>query len=218
MNFTHVNKVEAIYGRSRVSVKVERGSTFTFTRGLSYIASISFMRVKFTCIRTEKLRYSANLFLLSRARRKTQSNKTRERRAQCARPTKGKVTSYRVFRLVFLSYLIFSLLSTWLPRSMPTFVFFFCLARPRGTFIAAAIIKATGKLRINLSLGILFWLAPTLRQSNVQIFCTAKYACRPRGLPSTRNQWIQSLKSQLFETGIQQGPIEQNFYKCNFQV
>ena len=158
MNFTHVNKVEAIYGRSRVSVKVERGSTFTFTRGLSYIASISFMRVKFTCIRSEKLRYSANLSLLSRARRKTQSNKTRERRAQCARPTKGKVTSYRVFRLVFLSYLIFSLLSTWLPRSMPAFVclFFFCLARPRGTFIAAAIIKATGKLRINLSLGILF--------------------------------------------------------------
>ena len=124
VNFTHVNKVEAIYGRSRVSVKVERGSTFTFTRGLSYIASISFMRVKFTCIRTEKLRYSANLFLLSRARRKTQSNKTRERRAQCARPTKGKVTSSRVFRLVFLSYLIVSLLSTWLPRSMPTFVFF----------------------------------------------------------------------------------------------
>ena len=105
VNFTHVNKVEAIYGRSRVSVKVERGSTFTFTRGLSYIASISFMRVKFTCIRTEKLRYSANLFSLSRARRKTQSNKTRERRAQCARPTKGKVTSSRVFRLVFLSFL-----------------------------------------------------------------------------------------------------------------
>ena len=59
VNFTHVNKVEAIYGRSRVSVKVDRGSTFTFTRGLSYIASISFMRVKFTCIRTERLRYSA---------------------------------------------------------------------------------------------------------------------------------------------------------------
>ena len=196
-----------MYGRSSVSVKVERGLTFTFTRGLSYIASISFIHVKFTCVRTEKLRDSANQPLLSRARRKTQSNTKRERRAQWARPTKGKVTSYRVFRLVFLSYLIFSLLSTWLPRSMPTFVFFFCLARPRGTFIAAAIIKATGKLRINLSLGILFWLAPTLRQSNVQIFCTAKYACRPRGLPSTRNQWIQSLKSQLFEIGIQQGPI-----------
>ena len=157
MNFTHVNKVEAIYGRSRVSVKVERGSTFTFTRGLSYIASISFMRVKFTCIRTEKLRYSANLFSLSRARRKTQSNKTRERRAQCARPTKGKVTSSRVFRLVFLSYLIFSLLSDLAPTlHADVCLFFFCLARPRGTFIAAAIIKATGKLRINLSLGILF--------------------------------------------------------------
>ena len=160
----------------------------------------------------KKLHDSTNQPLPSRARRKTHSNTKRKRRAQCPRPTKGKVTSYRVFRLVFLSYLIFSLLSTWLPRSIPAFVCFFCLflffwARPRGTLIAAAIIKETGKLRINLSLGSLFWFAPTLCQSNVKIFCTAKYACRPRGLPSTRNQWIQSLKSQLFETGIQQGPI-----------
>ena len=29
-----------MYGRSDVNVKVERGSTFTFTRGLSYIVSI----------------------------------------------------------------------------------------------------------------------------------------------------------------------------------
>ena len=28
--------METIYGRSRVNVKVERGSTFTFTQGLSY--------------------------------------------------------------------------------------------------------------------------------------------------------------------------------------
>ena len=125
VNFTHVNKIEAMYGRSSVSVKVERGLTFTFTRGLSYIASISFMHVKFTCVRTEKLRDSANQPLLSRARRKTQSNTKHERRAQCTRPTKGKVTSYRVFRLVFLSYLIFSLLSTWLPRSIPASVCLF---------------------------------------------------------------------------------------------
>ena len=127
VNFTHVNKIEAMYGRSSVSVKVERGLTFTFTRGLSYIASISFMHVKFTCVRTEKLRDSANQPLLSRARRKTKSNTKRERRAQCARTTKDKLPSYRVFILVFLCHLIFSPLSTWLPRSMPAFVclFFF---------------------------------------------------------------------------------------------
>ena len=119
VNFTGVNKIEAMYGRSRVSVKVERGLTFTFTRGLSYIASISFIHVKFTCVRTEKLRDSANQPLLSRARRKTQSNTKRER------PTNGKVTPYRVFRLVFLSYLIFSLLSTFLPRSIPAFLCLF---------------------------------------------------------------------------------------------
>ena len=119
VNFTRVNKIEAMYGRSRVRVKVERGLTFTFTRGLSYIASISFIHVKFTCVRTEKLRDSANQPLLSRARRKTQSNTKRER------PTNGKVTPYRVFRLVFLSYLIFSLLSTFLPRSIPAFLCLF---------------------------------------------------------------------------------------------
>ena len=59
VNFTRVNKIEAMYGRSRVSEKVEGGLTFTFTRGVSYIASISFMHVKFTCVRTEKLRDSA---------------------------------------------------------------------------------------------------------------------------------------------------------------
>ena len=42
-------------GRSRVKVKVEPRSTFTFARGLSYIASNSFTRV-----RTEKLHDSGN--------------------------------------------------------------------------------------------------------------------------------------------------------------
>ena len=42
VNFTHVNKIEAMYERPRVNVRVERGSTFTFLRGLSYIASIFF--------------------------------------------------------------------------------------------------------------------------------------------------------------------------------
>ena len=39
INFTHVNETEANYEVSQVNVKVERGSTFTFTRELSYIAS-----------------------------------------------------------------------------------------------------------------------------------------------------------------------------------
>ena len=44
-----------MYGKSRVNAKVERRSTFTFTSGLSYIVSISFTPVNFTCVRTEKL-------------------------------------------------------------------------------------------------------------------------------------------------------------------
>ena len=61
--FTRVNKMEAMDGRSRVSVKVERGSAFTFTGGLSYISSILFTLVNFTCIRTKKLRDSGTLTL-----------------------------------------------------------------------------------------------------------------------------------------------------------
>ena len=44
VNFTRVNKIETMYGRSRVNVRVEPLPTFTFPRGLSYIASISFTR------------------------------------------------------------------------------------------------------------------------------------------------------------------------------
>ena len=55
--------MEAMDGRSRVSVKVERGSAFTFTGGLSYISSILFSLVNFTCIRTKKLRDSGTLTL-----------------------------------------------------------------------------------------------------------------------------------------------------------
>ena len=43
--FTRVNKIGTMYGRSRVNVKVEPRSTFTFPRRLSYIASISFTRL-----------------------------------------------------------------------------------------------------------------------------------------------------------------------------
>ena len=53
VNFTRLNKIETMYGRSRVNVKVEPRSTFTFTCSLSYIASISFTHVNFACVRTE---------------------------------------------------------------------------------------------------------------------------------------------------------------------
>ena len=47
-------------GRSRVNIKFEPRSTFTFTRGFSYIASIVFTRVKIMRVRTEKLSDSGN--------------------------------------------------------------------------------------------------------------------------------------------------------------
>ena len=58
--FTCVNKIEAMYGRSCVNVKVGPRSTFTCTHGLSYNASISFTHVNFTPVRTEKVRDSGN--------------------------------------------------------------------------------------------------------------------------------------------------------------
>ena len=58
--FPCVNKIETLYGRSRKYVKIEPRSTFTFTRGLSYIAYISFTHVNFTYFLTEKLRNSGN--------------------------------------------------------------------------------------------------------------------------------------------------------------
>ena len=54
VNFTRENKIEAMYGKSRVNVKVEPRSTFTFTRGLLFTVSISFTPVKCTCVRAEK--------------------------------------------------------------------------------------------------------------------------------------------------------------------
>ena len=64
LTFTRVNEIEAIYERSRVNVKVKRDSTFTFKgvckRDLSYMASILFTRVKFTAVRTSKLRDTGN--------------------------------------------------------------------------------------------------------------------------------------------------------------
>ena len=45
VNFTPVNETEAKYEVSHVNVKVEQGSTFTFTRELSYIVSNILTRV-----------------------------------------------------------------------------------------------------------------------------------------------------------------------------
>ena len=42
--FTRVNKIEAMYERLRVNVKVKPRLTFMFTRDTSYIASILFTR------------------------------------------------------------------------------------------------------------------------------------------------------------------------------
>ena len=49
VNFTGVEKIEAMCGRPSIKVKVERSLTFTCMRDLSYIVSIFFFtRVKFT--------------------------------------------------------------------------------------------------------------------------------------------------------------------------
>ena len=52
VKFIRVNKLEAMYERPRVNVKVERGLVFTFTRDLPYIASNLFIHVIFTRLRT----------------------------------------------------------------------------------------------------------------------------------------------------------------------
>ena len=49
LTFTRVNKIEDMYDRSRVNLKVEPRSTFTFTRDLLYIVSILNKGVKVMC-------------------------------------------------------------------------------------------------------------------------------------------------------------------------
>ena len=46
LTFTRVNKIEDMYDRWRVNLKVEPRSTLTFTRDLLYIVSILFTCVK----------------------------------------------------------------------------------------------------------------------------------------------------------------------------
>ena len=52
VKFACVNEIEVMYARSRVIVKVEWGSTFTFMRDLPYIVSILLTRVKLTWVHT----------------------------------------------------------------------------------------------------------------------------------------------------------------------
>ena len=84
VNFTCVNQIEAMYGQSRVSVKVERGLTFTFTRSLSYIASISFMHVRLKNYVTVQINhYSAELEeRRSRTRNARDEDNARDRRLE----------------------------------------------------------------------------------------------------------------------------------------
>ena len=42
--FTRINKIGTMYGRSRVNVKVEPRSTFTFARGPSYTVPLFHLR------------------------------------------------------------------------------------------------------------------------------------------------------------------------------
>ena len=135
-----------MYGRSRVRVKVERGLTFTFTRGLSYIASISFMHVNVTCVRTEKLRVSGNQSLPSRARRNTQSNTKRENTVRETGERKSNVLSCFYTCFLILSF-FFCQPGFHAPCRRLLVCFFFFSARPRGTLIAAAIIKANWKTK-----------------------------------------------------------------------
>ena len=159
--FTRVSKIEAMYTRPRVSVKVERGSTFTFTRGLSYIASISFMHVN-----SGKITRQCKSTLTQPSKKKDAvEHETRETSTVRENDErKSNVLSCFYTFFLILSYLFCFQLGfhagVWCfnPRSRPSslqvfFFFFSTKARPRGTLIAATIIKASGKLRINFSLG-----------------------------------------------------------------
>ena len=53
VNVTCVNETDALYEKPRVNVKVERVLTFTYTRHLPYIVSVSFKGVNFTRVRTQ---------------------------------------------------------------------------------------------------------------------------------------------------------------------
>ena len=72
VNFTRVKKIEVMYDKTHVNVKVERGSTFAFTRDLPYIAFISFTRkiyVRKHVKITQQWKSTSRLPLLSKLRK-----------------------------------------------------------------------------------------------------------------------------------------------------
>lgn len=55
VNLQRVNKLETLYGRSRLYIKVELlRLRVVYRNRLSYIALISFMHINFTCVGKEK--------------------------------------------------------------------------------------------------------------------------------------------------------------------
>ena len=72
-----------MYEVSRVNIKVKRGLTFTFTRNLSYIASILFTRVKISRLLKSTLTLSNSLHngcFMSQARRTRHFARSAKRR------------------------------------------------------------------------------------------------------------------------------------------
>ena len=53
-------EIEVMYERPRVNVQVKRGSTLTYTLDFPFNISILNTRVRFTCVRAEKLLDSGN--------------------------------------------------------------------------------------------------------------------------------------------------------------
>ena len=88
-----VNKIEAMYGRSRVNEKVEPRATLTFLTAFHKQPLFLFTRVKFTCVRTWKLCASGNPPLVW----------TVENASKCKRVTENIKLQARVFVACALS-------------------------------------------------------------------------------------------------------------------
>ena len=68
VKFTFANKIEAMYERSHVSLKVANSLNFTFNLNTLYLASILFTWLKFTVnVRSQKREINLYLFPSSRA-------------------------------------------------------------------------------------------------------------------------------------------------------
>ena len=88
VNFTRVNKIEAMYGRSRVRVKVERGLTFTFTSGLSYIAYFIYERKSYVRSHGKITRQCKSTLTQASQKKHAVEHETREHSARDRRKEK----------------------------------------------------------------------------------------------------------------------------------